>query len=77
MLKKRKFVEIKGTPSGEYSYKGACEATVLDKRLGGEIGKGLAVACSSGWGDGSYPVIATYNEEGRVASLTIKFIEDE
>jgi hypothetical protein len=72
LLKKRKFAKITKTPSGDYSYKGACEATILDERQGGELGNGLAVACSSGWGDGSYPVVATY-KEGRIASITVEF----
>ena len=32
---------------------------------------------STGYGDGFYPVKATFNEEGRVASVTVTFIEDD
>lgn len=38
----------------------------------------LAYVVQTGWGDGEYPVIATYNDEGRVAAVTVVFIpEDE
>lgn len=33
------------------------------------------IVASSGYGDGDYPVYATYNEEGRVARIEIVFIE--
>ena len=68
--------EVKQPPSGDYSYQGACEATNTEAQ-GGEIGNGLAVCTSTGYGDGMYPVIATYNEDGRVAAVEIKFIPEE
>jgi len=37
--------------------------------------EGLGVCVSTGYGDGFYPVKATFNEEGRVASVTVTFIE--
>ena len=70
------FEEAKKQPSGDYSYQGACEATLTEAQ-GGEIGNGLAVCTSTGYGDGMYPVIATYNEDGRVAAVEIKFIPEE
>lgn len=48
--------------------------------LAGEFfakGFGTAVASSSGYGDGVYPVYATYNDEGRIAKLEIEFIEED
>lgn len=36
-----------------------------------------AVCTSTGWGDGMYPVYVTYSDDGRVASMTIEFMEDE
>ena len=61
---------------GEYSYLGACNAT-LDKGYG-ELGIGSAVVFSTGYGDGVYPVYAEMNEDGRVARVVIEFIgEDE
>ena len=34
---------------------------------------GLGVLVSTGWGDGCYPVYATIDEDGRVASVTVDF----
>ena len=39
--------------------------------------EGLGVCISTGYGDGFYPVKATFNEDGRVASVTVTFIEDD
>ena len=39
--------------------------------------EGLGVACHTGYGDGFYPVFAHFNEEGRVASIHIHFIEED
>ena len=33
----------------------------------------VIVVCSSGHGDGTYPVYAYYNEEGRIMKVEIKF----
>ena len=35
---------------------------------------GLGVVTTAGYGDGEYPVYATFNEEGRVAKIEIEFI---
>ena len=40
-------------------------------------GFGTAVASSTGYGDGVYPVYATYNDEGIIAKLEIEFIEED
>jgi hypothetical protein len=32
---------------------------------------------SSGWGDGTYPVLIRRNEEGRIAEARIVFIDEE
>ena len=55
-----------------------CEVTLSDKRHGEFMAKGFAsaVASSSGYGDGNYPVYAVKNEDGRVVELTIYFDED-
>jgi hypothetical protein len=76
--------EYNPTPEGEdypYSYNGACGAT-LHKGQGGQLHfklghAGAGVCVASGWGDGMYPVVAEYNSEGRVQSVTITFITDE
>lgn len=71
-----RFEEIKHPPSGEYSYNGACEATLSDAQCG-ELNFGRAVVVTSGYGDGRYPVHVTRNEDGRIATATITFIEDD
>lgn len=60
---------------GEYGYLGACNAT-LGKGFG-QLGN-QAVAFSTGYGDGLYPVYAEITEDGRVARVVIDFVgEDE
>jgi hypothetical protein len=59
----------------EYSYSGACAATLSDNSAG-QLGRGDAVAVSSGYGDGVYPVYATYNHEGRIVKLEVIFDAD-
>ena len=39
------------------------------------LGLGIGLAIPSGYGDGCYPVTVERNDEGRVASVTITFIE--
>lgn len=36
---------------------------------------GLGVVVSTGYGDGVYPVFAEFNREGRIASVTVEFID--
>ena len=38
---------------------------------------GLGVCVDSGWGDGYYPVYVNESEDGRVASVTVVFIEED
>lgn len=38
-------------------------------------GDGVGVSVSTGYGDGTYPVYVEYNDEGRVASVTVQFID--
>jgi hypothetical protein len=59
----------------EYSYSGACAATLSDNSAG-ELGNADAVAVSSGYGDGVYPVFATYNHDGRIVKLEVIFDGD-
>jgi hypothetical protein len=79
-------------PDGHYSYAGACDIT-LGKKSAGQMyfeggGAGIAVVASSGYGDGYYPVYATYYNEyedeactkqvdSRIAKLEIVFIEQD
>ena len=72
---KQQFEEHKKS-KGQYSYLGACEATLSDGY--GELGVATAVVFSTGYGDGVYPVYAEINEDGRVAKIVIDFVgEDE
>ena len=57
--------------AGQYSYLGACGVTI-DKGYG-ELGGGRAVALSTGYGDGYYPVFAEFDENGRIAKVIIDF----
>jgi hypothetical protein len=54
----------------ENNYDETCRVTCGQDA--GPVFKGLAVATESGYGDGSYPVYATF-KNGRVQSVTIKF----
>ena len=38
---------------------------------------GLGVVISTGYGDGVYPVYAEFNEEGRVARVSVEFIDPD
>ena len=60
------------------TYGHPCAVTMSDARHGEFPAKGFAsaIASSSGYGDGHYPVYATKNDEGRVVDLTIYFDED-
>jgi len=54
--------------AGEFSYSGICGLTI-GKEMGGQIknkiGAEIAVAFSSGWGDGVYPVYARIKDFGK------------
>jgi len=60
---------------GKYGYLGACHATLTNNY--GTLGEFRAVAFTTGYGDGCYPVYAEFNDEGRIAKIVIDFIEDE
>jgi hypothetical protein len=57
---------------GEYSYLGACNATLTEGF--GQLGSADAVVFSTGYGDGIYPVYAQLNNEGRVGMVVIDFL---
>lgn len=62
-----------------YTYMGACGATLSEDSCGSmkfALGhEGAGVVVSTGYGDGLYPVFVTYNDEGRIASVHIVFID--
>jgi hypothetical protein len=53
-------------------YAKACTVT-LGPNKAGQSFHDMAVVTSTCWGDGSYPVYATRNLEGRISSVTIDF----
>jgi len=61
----------------DFTYSGACNIT-LSKEMGGnfldEKFKEVGVAVSSGYGDGCYPVEATY-DDGRIKEVKIVFFK--
>lgn len=61
--------------TGKFSYLGACNATLTDAGAG-QLGKRSAVVSSTGYGDGCYPVYATYNTDGRIIKLEVFFDGD-
>ena len=66
--------EFDDTPTQDsyaMNYDGCCNAT-LSKRGYGSLEK-LAIACSTLYGDGEYPVYAEFDRNGRVKTLTIDF----
>jgi hypothetical protein len=58
------------------NYNGACAVTLADSSAGSMM-HGLAVAFSSGYGDGVYPVYATYNDDGRIVKVEIEMGFDD
>lgn len=69
--------EIEGK-EGEYSYHGVSAMTL--KNNYGMIDNGSAVAFSTGYGDGIYPVYALMNDDNRTSMIVIDFeanVEDE
>lgn len=59
--------------AGQFNYGGACAATLSEKGAGVIGDFDTAVVCSTGYGDGKYPVYVTY-EGGRIASMRIDFM---
>jgi hypothetical protein len=59
---------------GEYSYNGVSATTI--KNTFGTVGIHKAVAFSTGYGDGLYPVYVKLNEHGRVSMVVIDFEEN-
>lgn len=60
---------------GRFSYLGAAQASLSDKKAG-ILDMSTAAVCSTGWGDGLYPVYVTY-EGDRISEMRIVFIGEE
>ena len=75
---------IKNGSDDSYSYTGACSQSNTSQQAGvlvNDIGAELGVVCSSGFGDGVYPVYvkrhAFGNNETRVVEMKIEFVNEE
>jgi hypothetical protein len=78
LIKKGLFVKLEDEELADtsYSYNGSCSVTCYSLNQGGELGNGRGVSFSSGYGDGSYPVYAHY-EDNRIKKIEIEFFTDE
>jgi|SanBayMetagenome_1026888.scaffolds.fasta_scaffold17305_3 hypothetical protein len=61
--------------AGNYGYLGSCGVT-LSESSAGTLGNSEAVAFTTGYGDGLYPVYAKYNEDGRIVMVVIDFNDE-
>ena len=75
---------IKNGSDDSYSYTGACSQSNTSQQAGvlvNDIGAELGVVCSSGFGDGVYPVYvkrhAFGNNDTRVVEMKIEFVNEE
>lgn len=62
--------------TGDFSYQGACQAT-LSEAQGGVIGDGRMLVSSTGYGDGQYDVNVWKDSDGVVYGIEIDFIPEE
>lgn len=74
-------IEEKVIPKNNFSYNACCQLTLSKDQVGQlnyNMGHaGVGVVSSSGWGDGTYPVVAEFTKDNRVKSLTITFIGED
>ena len=75
---------IKNGSDDSYSYTGACSQSNTPQQAGvlvNDIGAELGVVCSSGFGDGVYPVYVKRHDFGgdgkRVVEMKIEFVNEE
>ena len=84
-IEERSAAYLAGKYTPQNDYESACLATMSEQRAGPCFGdtpqQASAVATSSGFGDGTYPVYIQYSAEGawgkRVAALTVVFIPEQ
>jgi hypothetical protein len=78
LIKEGLFVKLEDEELADtsYSYNGSCSVTCYSLNQGGELGNGRGVSFCSGYGDGSYPVYAHY-EDNRIKKIEIEFFTDE
>ena len=75
---------IKDGSDNSYSYLGACSQSNTPQQSGvlvNDIGAEMGVVCSSGFGDGGYPVYVKRHDFGkwgkRVVEMKIEFVNEE
>lgn len=83
LIEEGRLIKKERKPSGEYSYDGACQATIESKDGGGQLHYpmghvGAGVAVGGFGGDGQYPVYATLIDDGDkwgeyVSKVEVKF----
>ena len=73
-----------GGSDDSYSYTGACSQSNTPQQAGvlvNDIGAEMGVVCSSGFGDGGYPVYVKRHDFGewgkRVVEMKIEFVNEE
>ena len=64
------FLRLMEDNQNYFNYLGACHASLKSENMASQFD--LGVCSSSGWGDGEYPVYATY-QNGRVKKLEVVF----
>ena len=79
LIKEGLFVKLEDEELADtsYSYNGSCSVTCYSLNQGGELGNGRGVSFCSGYGDGSYPVYAHYEDVNgwgrRIKKIEIEF----
>ena len=82
LIKDKLFIQVKDEIiDSSYSFVGACHQSSKTKNQGGELGNGLGLSFSTGFGDGHYPVYAYYEDVNgwgrRIKKIEIEFFTDE
>ena len=82
LIKDKLFVQVKDEIiDSSYSFVGACHQSSKTENQGGELGNGLGLSFSTGFGDGHYPVYAYYEDVNgwgrRIKKIEIEFFTDE
>jgi hypothetical protein len=58
-------------------YGDACALTLTEGAVGGLLKSGRGVVSTTGYGDGDYRVVLSYDRDGLVIGIMVVFIEDE
>tara|TARA_R100000278_G_scaffold28104_1_gene25533 strand:- start:247 stop:729 length:483 start_codon:yes stop_codon:yes gene_type:complete len=82
LIKDKLFIQVKDEIiDSSYSYVGACNQSTKNENQGGELSHGLGLSFSTGFGDGTYPVYAHYEDVNgwgrRIKKIEIEFFKDK